>query len=102
MSKTVPLWTHFVRDLYAFVKAHGELELTEYQSILERNGIRWDERAMTQAPAESLDAECIPALLLGAVRADRFSDGALLSFIQSGSIEKWLKQLDKQNGIERC
>ncbi len=102
MSKTVPLWTHFVRDLYAFVKAYGEFELTEYQSILERNGIRWDERAMTQAPSESLDAECIPALLLGAVRADRFSDGALLSFIQSGSIEKWLKQLDKQNGIERC
>ena len=48
---------------------------------------------MTDAPAESLDAECILALLLGAVRADRFSDGALLSFIRNGSIEKWLLRL---------
>lgn len=88
----------FIRDLYAFVKAHGELKLNDYQEILERNGIRWDIRSMADAPAESLDAECILALLLGAVRADRFSDGALLRFIRNGSIEKWLlrlKELDK-------
>ena len=83
----------FTRDLYAFEKAHRELKLNDYQEILGRNGIRWDMRSMTDAPAESLDAECILALLLGAVRADRFSDGALLSFIRNGSIEKWLLRL---------
>ena len=83
----------FVRDIYAFENAHRELKLNDYQEILGRNGIRWDMRSMTDAPAESLDAECILALLLGAVRADRFSDGALLSFIRNGSIEKWLLRL---------
>lgn len=83
----------FVRDIYAFEKAHRELKLNDYQEILGRNGIRWDMRSMTDAPAESLDAECILALLLGAVRAEKFVDGALLRFIRNGSIERWLERL---------
>ena len=83
----------FVRDIYAFEKAHRELKLNDYQEILGRNGIRWDIRSMTDAPAESLDEECILALLLGAVRVDRFSAGALLRFVRNGSIERWLERL---------
>ena len=48
---------------------------------------------MTDAPAESLDAECILALLLGAVRAEKFVDGALLSLVHNDSIERWLERL---------
>ena len=83
----------FVRDIYAFEKAHRELKLNDYQEILGRNGIRWDMRSMTDAPAESLDAECILALLLGAVRAEKFVDGALLSLVHNDSIERWLERL---------
>ena len=83
----------FVRDIYAFENAHRELKLNDYQEILERNGIRWDIRSMTDAPAESLDAECILALLLGAVRAEKFVDGALLLFVRNGSIGRWLERL---------
>ena len=83
----------FVRDIYAFEKAHRELKLNDYQEILGRNGIRWNMRSMTDAPAESLDAECILALLLGAVRAEKFVDGALLSLVHNDSIERWLERL---------
>ena len=83
----------FVRDIYAFENAHRELKLNDYQEILGRNGIRWDMRSMTDAPAESLDAECILALLLGAVRTEKFVDGALLRFVRNGSIGRWLERL---------
>ena len=83
----------FVRDIYAFEKAHRELKLNDYQEILGRNGIRWDIRSMTDAPAESLDEECILALLLGAVRTEKFVDGALLRFVRNGLIERWLERL---------
>ena len=33
------------------------------------------------------------ALLLGAVRAERFCDGALLGFFEDGSIRRWLLRL---------
>ena len=83
----------FVRDIYAFENAHRELKLNDYQEILGRNGIRWDIRSMTDAPAESLDADCILALLLGAVRTEKFVDGALLRFVRNGSIGRWLERL---------
>ena len=83
----------FVRDIYAFENAHRELKLNDYQEILGRNGIRWDMRSMTDAPAESLDAVCILALLLGAVRTEKFVDGALLRFVRNGSIGRWLERL---------
>lgn len=33
------------------------------------------------------------ALLLGAVRAERFCDGALLDFFEDGSVKRWLLRL---------
>ena len=83
----------FVRDIYAFENAHRELKLNDYQEILGRNGIRWDIRSMADAPAESLDADCILALLLGAVRTEKFVDGALLRFVRNASIGRCLERL---------
>lgn len=43
------------------------------------------------------------ALITGAVRAERFCDGALLGFFKDGSIRKWLerlKELDNGSGTE--
>lgn len=43
------------------------------------------------------------ALLLGAVRAERFCDGALLGFFEDGSIRRWLvrlREIDEQDGDE--
>lgn len=53
------------------------------------------------------DGICVMALLLGAVRAERFCDGALFGFFKRGSIQRWLERLkeidvggtDKNNRI---
>lgn len=48
---------------------------------------------MRNANVDTLDAKCILALIMGAIRAERFCDGALLSFFKDGYILRWLKRL---------
>lgn len=48
---------------------------------------------MEKADVSKLDSQAVMALLLGAVRAERFCDGALLSFLESGAILRWLERL---------
>lgn len=43
---------------------------------------------MSDADVSSLDAQCVMALIMGAVLAERFCDGALLGFFKDGSIKK--------------
>ena len=75
------------------------MELNRYSDILEANGIKWRRDSMSAVSVENLDAKCVLALILGAVRAERFCDGALLRFFENGSIARWierLKELDKE------
>jgi len=83
----------FEDDLYLFCESHPEYEHTHYGKTLEDNGIKWDFHSMSNADVSHLDANCIIALLIGAVRADRFCEGALLSFFENGSILRWLERL---------
>jgi 3-oxoacyl-[acyl-carrier-protein] synthase III len=47
------------------------------------------ERVMKKiADVANMDAKTVIALLIGAVRAERFCDGALLSFLKDGSITR--------------
>ena len=78
----------FIKDVYDF-------ELTRYGEILEKNGLEWGSKSMSEADVSSLDGQCIMALIMGAVRAERFCDGALLGFFKDGSIKKWLERLKK-------
>lgn len=48
---------------------------------------------MKSADILNLNAQCVFALIMGAVRAGRFCDGALLDFFESGSVLKWLERL---------
>lgn len=48
---------------------------------------------MVKAEVDHLDAQCIIALILGAIRADRFGEGTLLAFLKDGFITKWLERL---------
>ena len=84
---------HFIDDVYALVDLHPEWELNHYGHILEDNGLAWNQDSMSRANVEELDARCVCALLVGAVRAERFCDGALLSFFKNGSITRWLNRL---------
>ena len=84
---------HFVHDVYAFKEANPDFELTRYGEILEQNGLEWGGKSMSEADVSEKDARCIMALIMGAVRAERFCDGALLGFFRDGSIRKWLERL---------
>lgn len=83
----------FVHDFYQFVETHPEYDLTDYHAILENNGLDWDDRSMRRAEIKELDETCILALIMGAIRAERFCDGALLGFFEEGYMLQWLKRL---------
>lgn len=85
----------FVMEFYQFLDSHPEYRLSDYHSILESNGLKWDNASMREADIDTLNAECTLALIMGAIRVERFCDGALLSFFEDGSILKWLKHLKR-------
>ena len=93
----------FIKDVYDFEEKNKDFELTRYGEILEKNGLEWGSKSMSEADVSSLDGQCIMALIMGAVRAERFCDGALLGFFKDGSIKKWLerlKEIDTNNMSE--
>lgn len=81
------------KAIYQFVDDHEELGLRQYSEILEKNGLKWDMHSMSNADVSKLDGITVMSLLLGAVRAERFCDGALLSFCKSGCVSRWLSRL---------
>lgn len=83
----------FLQDVYECIDSNEDMELNRYGEILEKNGLQWEIESMTEAEVSSLDAPCIMALITGAVRAERFCDGALLDFLESGCFLKWLNRL---------
>ncbi len=83
----------FINTLYKYCKAHPEFEHTRYGDTLNSLGLEWDSTSMEQADVSNIDAKGVIALLMGAVRAERFCDGALLSFLKSGCILRWLERL---------
>ncbi|MBR4444546.1 MAG: hypothetical protein IKS37_01440 [Solobacterium sp.] len=92
--------TDFMEAVYKFVNEHPELNLTEYQEILNVRGISWGIESMKNADASSLDGQTVMALILGAIRADRFSEGTLLVFFKDGFISQWLfrlKEIDEES-----
>lgn len=87
--------------IYDFVDAHDEMQLTRYGEILEENGISWSLEPMTEADVSHFDGRTVMAFLVGAVRAERFCDGALLSFFKNGCILRWLRRLEEIDGNTR-
>ena len=90
----------FEKDFLRFVREHPELGLSSYYAILGKNGLAWEYDTMKNADVDALDAQCVLALITGAFRAERFSEGALLSFFKDGCILKWLKRLKALDDAE--
>ena len=88
---------HFIEDVYDFSENNKDFKLTRYGEILEKNGLEWGSKSMSEADVSALDAQCVMALIMGAVRAERFCDGALLGFFKNGSIRRWLERLKELN-----
>lgn len=83
----------FEQEFYQFSESHPEYRLTSYGEILEKNGLKWGGEEMRSAGLTTLDEQGVLALIMGAVRAERFCDGALLGFLKDGSLTSWLKRL---------
>ena len=84
----------FEEDVYAFCEAHPEYDHYNYGKTLEDNGMKWGS-SLSSVDVSKLDAKAIIAMIVGAIRAERFCDGALLGFLKDGSILKWLKRLEE-------
>lgn len=84
---------HFIEDVHSFVYEYEEIGLYNYEKVLEENGIEWGMESMAKTEVDNLDAKCVVALIYGAIRAERFCDGAILAFLKDGTIVRWLKRL---------
>lgn len=84
---------HFIDDVYVFMDDNKDMELNRYADILNDNGLKWSSASMQSADVSSLNAQCVMALIMGAIRADRFCDGALRDFFKSGCMLKWIQRL---------
>ena len=82
-------------DIYKFAKESDEIVPSKYAEIIQANGIEWGYDSMMKADASELDAQCILALLIASLRAERFCDGALLGFIKNGAVIRWVKRLQE-------
>lgn len=92
------LINQFIHDVHNCAEQIG---VNNYIEILKRHGIDWGKKSMSSAEVTNLPSDVICALLLGAVRAERFCDGALLGFFKNGSIQRWLKELKNKVEGER-
>lgn len=91
---------HFIDDVYAFNDANKDYGLNHYYDILEQNDLELGSKPMSEADVSRLDAKCVMAMIIGAVRAERFCDGALLGFFKDGSVRKWLERLKELDETE--
>lgn len=90
---------NFIREVYRFEEKHPEYGLHQYGEILKQNGLSWEMDSMAKAESSQLEGKCVVALIIGAIRADRFCEGVLKDFYDRGCILKWLnrlKELDEQ------
>jgi len=85
---------NIIDDVYTFEEENKDMELTRYGDILKDNGLEWGTESMKHAGVSNFNAQCVLALIMGVVRAERFCDGALLDFFKSGCILKWLERLN--------
>ena len=82
----------FIKDVYHFAETRPEMELHQHNRILKDHNIdlNVDWQAMD---ISTQDAQCITALIMAAVRTERFCDGTLLGLLEGRHIQSWLDQL---------
>ncbi|BAT47902.1 Sel1 repeat family protein [Bacillus altitudinis] len=85
----------FIEDVYTFAEHHQEMELTRYREILKENGIEWGMNDMEDVDVSNLNSQCVLALIMGVLRAERFCEGVILDFFTNGTIVKWLERLER-------
>ena len=83
----------FIDDFYSFVNDYQEIDLTNYDDILDHHGIKQNINTLNTSDLSKLNEQTVLVLILMAIRADRFSDGTLVYLFKNGSIQKCLERL---------
>ena len=83
----------FVDAVYTFINTHNTFGAENYGDVLSRANIEWSLESMENADVSALDGQTVIALIVGAIRADRFCEGSLKHFLESGKIAAWLLRL---------
>ncbi|WP_342500021.1 DUF6508 domain-containing protein [Bacillus sp. FSL M7-0791] len=84
----------FIEDVYTFAEQHQEVELIRYREILKENGIEGGLNDIENVDISNLNAQCVLALIMGDMRAERFCEGAVFNFFKSENMLKCLERLD--------
>ncbi len=85
-TKTV---REFIEAIYEFVDNNPDYDLKNYEKLLNDRGID----NMDEADIDSLDEQGTLALLVCAVRGERFCDGLILSNMENGRIPALIEHL---------
>lgn len=92
-----PVYTETINKLidavYEVEREYPEYGLNRYGEILNKHGIEWGDRSMKDADVTEMDIQGVLALLMGMVRSERFCDGSILDFMESGVVFKWLERI---------
>lgn len=92
--------SNFVESVYDFEKNNEAMKLNYYHKILENNGIDWEHESIESIDVSDLDGTGVMAVIMYAIRVDRFCEGALLHFLKNGSMQKWLERLKEIDDYE--
>lgn len=84
----------FMNSLDKFCNEHPKSVTEHFYNILLENNIAWDIEDMSNTEITSLDEKVVLALILGATKDVSFYEGALLPYIENGSLERWLRRLE--------
>ena len=76
-----------------FVEKHSDMGLKHYYSTLEKAGINLQDDPMKRKDISTLDDKTVVALIVWAMRSDRFSPGSFMKYCRNGSIVECLKRL---------
>jgi len=88
--------------VYNFAYEHPEYGLTSYGQIMEKAGIDLEHEYINSIDVSEKNAQCVLALMIATIRAERFGAGALSSSLGSGAMERWLrrlKEIDEEGDI---
>ena len=80
-----------------FMDNHPEMDLENYKDILRDNAIEIE--AIKEFDYSKCDGQCICAMIVANVLAEKFCDGAILKSCEDGTFVKWLgrlKELDEE------
>ena len=100
------IYSSGIRELeeavFTYVDEHPEYR--SYDDILNESNIGWGIGSMSEVDVSRLDGKTVFALIVAAYRAERFCDGALLQFAESGCLKRCLcrlKEIDEQKESEK-